>query len=562
MKNKNLTLVGLLIFLTCTIGCNLGFANSGDVKADKITVLCTSDLQSLTTTFISEYGIQHPDVNFDVKSLTANEFPEAFKNYGGIGFVSEKSDLSDRFDANWKMLVGRDVVVPVINAQNPFLDIIEKQGLSAQKIASIFSHPESQNWGTLLGNQNSQKVKLFITADESVQRAVAQFLQVNQNVIAKIEIKTADEIISAIQNDPLALGFCQLNTILAEGQQEVVSNLQILPIDKNGNGQLEYHEKIYGSLDNFKRGVWIGKYPKALISSVYSVANASPENENVTEFLSWVVTNGQQYMTENGYSELVYNERKSNLDKLQPEIVLVDVNEPQRSASKVIFLIIGIALAGLIVYAFARKARKSQTENVKFQHTAKVLSENSIEIPAGLYFDKTYTWSFMEQDGTVRIGIDDFLQHVTGKFTRVQMKAPGEKVARNEPVLTLIQNGKQIVISAPISGTIKEINDNLVTDPSEINRSPYSKGWVYQIEPSNWLREIQFMRMAENYKTTLKNEFARLKDFLAETITEKNEMGQIVFQEGGELHDQVLSDLGPQVWEDFQKNFINTAELR
>lgn len=561
MNNKFFSSVGLLIFLTCSIGCNLGFANSGDSKADKITVLCTPDLQNLTNTFISEYGIQHPDVVFDVKSLTSAEFPGTFKNYGGIGFVSEESDLSGSFDANWKMLVGRDVVVPVINAKNPFLDIIEIQGVSAEKIATVIGQSESQNWGTLLGNQIAQKLKLFITADESVQQAVAQFLQVNKNVVAKIEIKTADEIISAIQNDPLALGFCKLNSILAEGQQEIVSNLQILPIDKNANGQLEYHEKIYGSLENFNRGVWIGKYPKALVSNVYSIANASPENENVVGFLSWVATNGQQFMTANGYSELVYNERKSNLEKLQPEIALVDVNEPQRSASKIIFLIVGIAVLGFIVYAFARKARSSQTEKVKFQHLTKVLNENSIEIPAGLYFDKTYTWSFMEQDGTVRIGIDDFLQHVTGKFTRVQMKAPGEKIARNEPVLTLIQNGKQIIISAPISGTIKEINDNLVTDPAEINRSPYSLGWVYQIEPSNWLREIQFMRMAENYKSALRNEFARLKDFLAEAVTAKNEMGQLVFQEGGELHDQVLSDLGPEVWEDFQKKFIDTAEL-
>lgn len=561
MKNKILTSVGLLLFLTCSLGCNLGFANPDEVQTDKITVLCTPDLENLTRTFMNEYSIQHPEAIFQVKSLATNEFPETFKSDGTIGFVSDESNLLNTMDATWKMLVGRDVVVPVINAQNPFLGIIGKQGLSAEKMATAIGHTEKQNWGTLLGNQSSEKLNLFVLSDESVQRAVAQFLQLHPTVVAEIEVKTADEIISAIQNDPLALGFCKLNTILSKDQQEMVANLQLLPIDKNGNGQLEHHEKIYGSLDNFKRGVWIGKYPKALISNVYSVADSSPSNENVSDFLSWVVTNGQQYLTANGYSELVYNERKSNLAKLQPEVVLVEMNEPQRGASKVILLIVGIALAGLTVIAFKRKARRSQTEKIKFHHPAKVLNENSIEAPAGLYFDKTYTWSFMEQDGTVRMGIDDYLQHVTGKFTRVQMKAPGEKVARNEPVLTLIQNGKQIIISAPISGVIKEINDNLVTDPAEINRAPYTKGWVYQIEPSNWLREIQFMRMAENYRTWLKKEFMRLKDFLAETMAAESETGHLVFQEGGELYDQVLSDLGPQVWEDFQKKYIDTAEL-
>ena len=46
--------------------------------------------------------------------------------------------------------------------------------------------------------------------------------------------------------------------------------------------------------------------------------------------------------------------------------------------------------------------------------------------PEGLYYDKTHTWAFMEKEGLIRVGIDDFLQHVTGTITRVIMKEPGE----------------------------------------------------------------------------------------------------------------------------------------
>jgi hypothetical protein len=34
----------------------------------------------------------------------------------------------------------------------------------------------------------------------------------------------------------------------------------------------------------------------------------------------------------------------------------------------------------------------------------------------------------------------------------------------------------------------------------------------------------------------------------------------IVLQDGGELKDNVLSDLGPEVWEDFQTRFIDTSK--
>ena len=60
----------------------------------------------------------------------------------------------------------------------------------------------------------------------------------------------------------------------------------------------------------------------------------------------------------------------------------------------------------------------------------------------------------MEQNGIVKVGIDDFLQHITGPITRIKMKNEGDKVKKGEQILSLIQNGKQLNIYAPVSGTI------------------------------------------------------------------------------------------------------------
>jgi hypothetical protein len=83
------------------------------------------------------------------------------------------------------------------------------------------------------------------------------------------------------------------------------------------------------------------------------------------------------------------------------------------------------------------------------------------------------------------------------------------------------------------------------------------------IEPANWLREIQFLIMAGKYKEWLKDEFLRVKDFLASSVNPKNtEFSYVTLQEGGELTDNVLENFGPEVWEDFQKHFIDISELR
>ncbi len=144
-------------------------------------------------------------------------------------------------------------------------------------------------------------------------------------------------------------------------------------------------------------------------------------------------------------------------------------------------------------------------------------------------------------------------------ITRIEMKKPGEKIKKGDIILSIIQKGKQLNIYSPVSGTIKEQNKVLLTNSFIINSSPYSEGWVYMIEPANWLREIQFLDMAEKYKKWIPNEFSRLKDFLATSLkVNKIEYENVVLQDGGVLKDSILEDLGPEVWEDFQTNFLDT----
>jgi len=188
--------------------------------------------------------------------------------------------------------------------------------------------------------------------------------------------------------------------------------------------------------------------------------------------------------------------------------------------------------------------------------------ENSVIIPKGLYFDKTHTWAYMKKDGSVKIGIDDFLLHITGPITRIEMKNSGQEVKKGERLLTIIQKGKQLNIYSPISGTIKAQNESLISNSSLLNSAPYEGGWVYTIEPTNWLLEIQFLTMAEKYKTWLTDEFSRLKDFFATVVkTDSPEYALIVLQDGGALKDNVLADLGPEIWEDFQTKFIDNNQI-
>ncbi|OFX28216.1 MAG: hypothetical protein A2033_06050 [Bacteroidetes bacterium GWA2_31_9] len=222
------------------------------------------------------------------------------------------------------------------------------------------------------------------------------------------------------------------------------------------------------------------------------------------------------------------------------------------------FIVTCITVDALVQYRKKKLQSKALNE---MEETKNVFNELSLSIPKGLYFDKTHTWAFMEKNGAVKIGLDDFILHTTGSLTRIKMKNRGEQILKGEAAFVIIKNGKQLTINSPISGTIISQNIDLLNDSSSVAFSPYSDGWIYTIEPSNWLREMQFMVMADKYKEWLKNEFSRLKDFLAITMLPKNQgFVPVVLQDGGELKENFLSDLGPEIWEDFQAKFINTSK--
>lgn len=561
MKNTIVLFIGLLL---------LNFTISGSKKEevqkilsedDSISIFCTPDIYNLTAKWASEFCNLNPDVKINVINGMEASVAENFNISRNIGFIS--SEYSAMYDESmWNVVVGRDVIVPIFNSENPFVDEICQQGISSEDFAQIFKNPEMKNWGNLLNSQKNVPVNLYLIDDESINSGMAKLLNLDKITIDGIKVANGKELISLVQKDPYSIGICKITNIPDLNNQVIAESIKLLPIDRNGNGKIDYMEKLYDDLNVLSRAVWIGKYPKALFNNLYFISPAKPTKEIEVAFLKWVLTDGQQFLNNYGYSDLVFSERQAKIDLFNDDKLNLIASNENYSTSKSYLLILGtfvvivfIAVTG-IRYIKSRKADVQDKTSV----STHVFNKDFVDIPLGLYYDKTHTWAFMEKDGMVRIGIDDFLQHITGPLNRVKMKNAGEKIIKGKPVLSIIQNGKQLNIYAPISGTIKEQNKVLNTNSSIINSSPYSDGWVYRIEPANWLKEIQFLFMGGKYKDWLQSEFSRLKEFLTVSVRAETVEYAHVLQDGGELNDGILTYLGPEVWEDFQTNFIDLSK--
>jgi hypothetical protein len=66
--------------------------------------------------------------------------------------------------------------------------------------------------------------------------------------------------------------------------------------------------------------------------------------------------------------------------------------------------------------------------------------------------------------------------------------------------------------------------------------------------------------MANEALTWTGMELQRFKDFLAGSVRKYDpEVSMVLMQDGGELCDLPLSDLPDEIWQDFQKSFLDLA---
>ncbi|MBC8004731.1 MAG: hypothetical protein H7X84_04590 [Verrucomicrobia bacterium] len=572
MKKFSVLIVGLSLFIYAVAGiCNSTTGSSAEVQSgnspsNALSIASSSELNALATNWANEYGKLNASLTITVSEL-GNGQPVL---PGQLSFLSNESSEMMDGASNWKMVIGRNAVVAIFNPGNPMLKEINAQGVSAQEFAQSISDPKKRNWNHVINGGQNVPIHYALSNNEKVNETIARFTTTDLSVINQTTTGTAEEVISAIQKDVYAIGFCRLSDVFDTNTHNLVQGIKLLPIDKNQNGRLDSFENIYSKPEAFTRGVWIGKYPHALCGNIYAASYARPTDKNILAFLTWIITDGQKYLNVNGYSDLASTEVKSNMEALTGIASNSAINADTRTTGGAksivstawLILLALVAVSALLALALVRYGRKQNWTAIDHDtNSTPVLNEETVLAPKGIYFDKTHTWAFMETDGNVKIGIDDFLQHVTGTLTRIVMKEPGERIRKGEKILTIVREGKQLNIYAPLSGTIRQQNTSLIADSSLINTSPYAEGWVYLIEPANWAREIRFLFMGERYKEWLEDEFSRLKDFFAASMKSRGQhQPQMILQDGGELTDHVLADMEPEVWEDFQIKFINTSK--
>ena len=432
-------------------------------------------------------------------------------------YLQVKSDpaYSNSNPGNWSLTIGREILVPLVGNKTPEREKILGKGLLHSELKAMF--------------ESSQVLD------------VGQFDR---------SLYSSNEIV-----------FCRLSDLVMEGSGELLPGIQVVPFDVNENGKIDEFEDSYKTYSDINRSVWMGKYPRVLFNEVRVISDSKPADKASINFIEWLVTEGQTAIYEAGITDLINHERSTALSRINTPVVPDEVvaNVSAKAYAPFIWVIVGLLIvitAGFVSLFFLRVPLAEPL----MPSGGEDLRKGLINMPDGLMYDNAYTWAYMEREGTVRVGITDLLRHFTGKISKLKLRNEGEMIKKGDLLFTLIQDGKHLEIVSPVTGTIRKINTVLEGDAADLNSNPYGKGWIYEVKPEKWMTEARSFNLGYQFRELVENEIMRLKDFVEKMqVKERSGIVLPVMQEGGQIKDGFLEQMGPEFWEEFQNEFINRA---
>ena len=219
------------------------------------------------------------------------------------------------------------------------------------------------------------------------------------------------------------------------------------------------------------------------------------------------------------------------------------------------YIFVILFLTVLIPFWLLLNRRSKKASLVK---EAFAISLDSLRIPRGVFFSRNHTWMHMNKSGSAKVGLDDMLMHAAGQVNIDFKVGSDSPVIKGELIAEIEQGGKKLKILSPVSGEVKRTNTSLLEHPELMNNHPFTEGWILEVEPSQWMKETRTCTLGERARSWMNSELGRFRDFvLSSSASGDPTRPMAVLQDGGELMDHTLQKLPPEMWKDFQDNFLS-----
>ncbi len=320
---KSLHFISGLILIALLSGCahqkteSVEQKNDLEITSGNIVISGAYALSPLVETWSKGFRQSYPDINIEIKgSGTGQGILDILNKTADLAMVSREINPAEIKDTICKISVARDAVVPVVNFNNPYLNLLLKNGLNTAQLLEIFTSDQQLKWGRYTKLLISNDINVYTRSDNSGAAEVfANFLNCTQTELSGNKLEGDENMIKQIQEDIYGIGFANLNYCFDHESGTMIEGIQILPIDLDFNGRIDWKEQMADSLEQFQRNIWALKFPRNLCRTLSLISVGEPKAE-VKMFLKWVLTEGQSYIEETGYTKINTTEVQCSLKKI------------------------------------------------------------------------------------------------------------------------------------------------------------------------------------------------------------------------------------------------------
>lgn len=121
-----------------------------------------------------------------------------------------------------------------------------------------------------------------------------------------------------------------------------------------------------------------------------------------------------------------------------------------------------------------------------------------MEFPEELKYSKEHLWVRIEGNKAV-IGISDYAQHELGAVSALELPEAGDDLEQDDSFGSVEARKTVAELYAPISGTVLEVNTDLLDSPVAINDDPYDDGWLVVVQIDS-PEELTSLMSADDYQ--------------------------------------------------------------
>lgn len=276
-------------------------------------------LYPLAIKWSEEYKKEHPEIRFNISGGGAGKgMADALAGTVDLGMFSREISQEEKDKGAWWVGLTIDAVLPTLSAQNPYLDILKKRGLTREEFTGIFIDGNIKDWGALLNSTQSKEIIVYTRADAcGAAETWAKYMGGKQENLMGIGIFGDPGVAEAVIKDEGGIGYNNTNYVYDIKSGIKRPGIEVVPIDINGNGTIDTEENFYDKLELVLKSIADGVYPSPPARELYFVSKGKPLKPQVLEFIKWTLKDGQKFVAEAGYVPIDQEQLNYYLEQLK-----------------------------------------------------------------------------------------------------------------------------------------------------------------------------------------------------------------------------------------------------